>query len=184
MPELLKKPKALTLVTIGVNFYVHGKSGCGTMEQNIILLFGSESEERLVSVASAQALALALGSPTLWFWHKSGPIYLSSLEALLSHESPFTQEFLPAGLPLFKDIVEALASKQAKMHSFVLATHGGKGENGYVQALLEKHGHPFTGSDAKSSERAFNKISTKEHLANFTIKMAPHLVFDVPSNNI
>lgn len=154
------------------------------MEQNIILLFGSESDERLVSVASAQALALALGSPTLWFWHKDGPIYAPLLEELLSHESPFIREFLPTGKPLFKDIAEALASTQATRQTFVLATHGGKGENGYVQALLEKHGHPFTGSNAKSSERAFNKIQTKGHLTNFAIKMAPHLVFASPHRNL
>lgn len=146
------------------------------MDQNIILLFGSESEERLVSVASAQALSLALGSPALWFWHKDGPIYKPSLDELLAHEQPFTNDFNTLEEPIFASIDEAIASEKAEGYTFVLATHGGRGENGFVQSLLELHKRPYTGSDAQSSARAFNKIRTKDQLASFNIKMAPHLV--------
>lgn len=152
------------------------------MEQNIILLFGSDSNERLVSVASAQALALALGSVTLYFWHKNGSIYQPSLAELLGHENPFTSEFIPQGKPSFNSIEDLISSPDIEKYTFVLATHGGKGENGYLQALLEKRGCPFTGSNAKSSARAFDKIATKEHLLNFPIKMAPHIILPADAN--
>jgi D-alanine-D-alanine ligase-like ATP-grasp enzyme len=60
------------------------------MSRNIILLFGGESDERLVSVASAQAMAVALGSALLWFWDKKGSIIklnLKSLAITLTHLS-------------------------------------------------------------------------------------------------
>ena len=50
------------------------------------------------------------------------------------------------------------------------ALHGAYGEDGKVQAILEAHGIPFTGSDALSSAVAMNKILTKQALAHHGIK--------------
>lgn len=146
------------------------------MEQNIILLFGGESNERLVSVASAQAMAQALGEPKLWFWGKDNAVYQITQEDLLKHEQPFTKEFFPRTRPDFLSIAEAIASKNCLNHTFVLGLHGGKGEDGTVQALLEAQGRSYTGSDASSSKLAFDKLATKECLKHFNIKMPPHLV--------
>lgn len=43
-----------------------------------------------------------------------------------------------------------------------LALHGTYGEDGQVQAQLDKIGVPYTGCDAESSRIAFDKVSTKE----------------------
>ncbi len=91
------------------------------MSLNIILLFGGESNERLVSVASAQSMATALNKAQLWFWHKEGPIYLVDHEELQNHRDPFTKEFIPSKSPIFNNINDALLSDQAKDHTFVLA---------------------------------------------------------------
>lgn len=42
-----------------------------------------------------------------------------------------------------------------------IALHGTFGEDGELQALLEKRGIPFTGSGSVASRRAFDKVATK-----------------------
>lgn len=154
------------------------------MSRNIILLFGGESDERLVSVASAQAMAVALGSALLWFWDKKGSIYQVELEELSNHADPFIKEFIPKSRPLFQDIGEAIRSSEANNHIFVLGLHGGKGEDGSVQSLLEAAHRPYTGSDAKCSRVAFDKIATKQLLTGFPIKMAAQKSLETCNENI
>jgi D-alanine-D-alanine ligase len=146
------------------------------MNRNIILLFGGDSDERLVSIASAQAMAQALGSATLWFWHKDGPIFDVSYHQLIDHKNPFINEFNPNKNLIFKNINNAIISKSGDEYIFVLGLHGGSGENGYVQGLLEQAKIPFTGSCAKASCIAFDKVATKECLKGYQIKMAPHVL--------
>lgn len=43
-----------------------------------------------------------------------------------------------------------------------VALHGTGGEDGVVQAILEERGLAFTGSDSKSSRRAFDKVESKK----------------------
>lgn len=50
------------------------------------------------------------------------------------------------------------------------ALHGAYGEDGKLQAILEAHGIPFTGSDSLSSAVAMNKILTKQAVARHDIK--------------
>ncbi len=72
------------------------------MDHKIILLFGGESEERLVSVASAQAMAEAIKVDKLWFWHKNGPIFAVNHDLLAQHNDPFTTELTPNFRPYFQ----------------------------------------------------------------------------------
>lgn len=50
-----------------------------------------------------------------------------------------------------------------------IALHGTFGEDGRVQRILEERGVAYTGSDSMASERAFDKITTKEYLAEVGI---------------
>ncbi|MCA9508280.1 MAG: ATP-grasp domain-containing protein [Myxococcales bacterium] len=148
------------------------------MSHNIIILFGGESNERLVSVASAQYLARALKHALLWYWHKNGTLYQVESAELLAHKNPFTEEFSPSKSLIFRNIVDAINSDAAQDHVFILALHGGSGENGSIQELLEKANRAYTGSDAKSSRVAFDKLATKKALDNFPIKMAAQHLLD------
>jgi D-alanine-D-alanine ligase len=47
----------------------------------------------------------------------------------------------------------------------VVALHGGEGENGSVQAVLELLGIPFVGTSAQASRRAWDKPTAKAELA-------------------
>ncbi|HXW53856.1 MAG TPA: ATP-grasp domain-containing protein [Myxococcota bacterium] len=152
------------------------------MDHNIILLFGGDSDERLVSVASAQAMAQAIGCGKLWFWHKDGPIFDIDYNDLIAHEEPFTSEFIPkTNRQIFANISQAISSKLSDNHVFLLGVHGGSGENGELQQTLEEAKRPFSGSNAKASRIAFNKVATKECLLGYQIKMAPHVVLETTS---
>src|SRR5215475_5248501 len=50
----------------------------------------------------------------------------------------------------------------AKTDVVFLALHGTYGEDGTIQAQLEKLGVPYTGCDSEASRIAFDKVRTKE----------------------
>jgi len=47
----------------------------------------------------------------------------------------------------------------------VVALHGGEGENGSVQAVLEMLGVPFVGADSRACRLAWDKPTAKAELA-------------------
>ena len=59
------------------------------------ILFGGTNKERLVSVASAQALHRALPEADLWFWHVADTVHDVKSETLLNHKRPFEDAFEP-----------------------------------------------------------------------------------------
>jgi D-alanine-D-alanine ligase len=80
---------------------------------------------------------------------------------LVGHAEPFVQDFVPDQPAAFPTLADALAAPGARGHAFLLALHGGDGENGTVQRALESHGLAFTGSGSAASARAFDKAQTK-----------------------
>ena len=61
----------------------------------ITILFGGTNKERLVSVASAQALHQALPEADLWFWDVDDTVHEVRSETLLNHARPFEDAFKP-----------------------------------------------------------------------------------------
>ena len=57
------------------------------------ILFGGNSRERLVAVATTQALTAALPDADLWFWDADDTVHEASRDAVLSHERPFELAF-------------------------------------------------------------------------------------------
>jgi D-alanine-D-alanine ligase len=131
----------------------------------IIVLFGGPSDERHVSVASAQAIVRALDRPLAWYWAPAGAIHDVALSDLLAHERPFEADFVPARPAIFQDIEMALDALPVENPVFLLALHGTGGEDGTLQAMFERRGIPFTGSGSEASARAFDKGKAKEALA-------------------
>ena len=129
----------------------------------ITILFGGTNKERLVSVASAQALHRALPEADLWFWDVADTVHEVSSEVLLEHSRPFEDEFKPGtrGLPL----EAALDKARPEDRVLVLGLHGGRAENGELQAMCELRGIPFTGSGSASSNLAFDKAAAKRFAA-------------------
>ncbi|WGD54469.1 D-alanine--D-alanine ligase [Bradyrhizobium sp. CB1650] len=129
----------------------------------ITILFGGSNRERLVSVASAQALHQALPEADLWFWDIQDRVHFVSSKQLEEHARPFEDEFKPGtrGVPL----EQALDQAKAEDRVLVLALHGGRAENGELQVMCEVRGVPFTGSGSASSHLAFDKIAAKHFAA-------------------
>jgi D-alanine-D-alanine ligase len=61
-----------------------------------------------------------------------------------------------------------------------LALHGTYGEDGQVQARLEKLGVPYTGCGVEASRIAFDKVITKQRCVEAGVPTAKFMVFDAP----
>src|ERR1700681_2596765 len=135
----------------------------------ITILFGGTNKERLVSVASAQALHQALPEADLWFWDIDDTVHEVRSQALLNHSRPFEDPFQP-GSPNIGAIETALDKAKAEDRVLVLGLHGGRAENGELQAMCEMREIPFTGSGSASSHLAFDKVAAKHFAAIAGVK--------------
>lgn len=59
-----------------------------------------------------------------------------------------------------------------------LALHGSYGEDGTLQKELESRGVPFTGSDSECSRIAFDKVLTKERMADAKVPTAKYAIIN------
>jgi D-alanine-D-alanine ligase len=129
----------------------------------IIVLFGGTSDERHVSVASAQNVLRTLSGNTFaWYQSPDGAIHDVAVREVLAHERPFVADFLPSRPAIFPDMEQALDTIPVDDPVFLLAFHGTGGEDGTLQRMLEARGLPFTGSGSAASAAAFDKDRAKE----------------------
>jgi D-alanine-D-alanine ligase len=142
----------------------------------ITILFGGTNKERLVSVASAQALHRALPEADLWFWHVADTVHEVKSETLLNHQRPFEDEFEPGNRGIALEV--ALDKAKAEDRVLVLGLHGGRAENGELQAECEMRGVAFTGSGSASSNLAFDKTAAKRFAAIAGVKAPEGIALD------
>jgi D-alanine-D-alanine ligase len=128
---------------------------------NTIVLFGGRSDERHVSVASAQNILRALDRVLAWFWAPNGAVHDVAVTDVLGHQRPFEADFVPTRPAIFPTLEQALDTLPVEDPVFLLALHGGEGEDGTVQRMLETRGIPFTGSGSEASAAAFDKDRAK-----------------------
>jgi D-alanine-D-alanine ligase len=131
--------------------------------KRITILFGGTNKERLVSVASAQALYSALPEADLWFWDVDDTVHDVRPETLLAHARPFEEPFQPGDRGVALE--QALDRAGAEDRLLVLGLHGGRAENGELQTMCEMRRIPFTGSGSASSHLAFDKVAAKRFAA-------------------
>ena len=129
----------------------------------ITILFGGTNKERLVSVASAQALHRALPEADLWFWDVADTVHEVRSQDLLGHARPFEDEFKPGSRGTALE--QALDKAKAEDRVLVLGLHGGRAENGELQAMCEMRRVAFTGSGSAGSHLAFDKVAAKRFAA-------------------
>lgn len=104
-------------------------------ERTVAVLAGGLSHERDVSIRSGRRLAAAL------------------------REAGLTVEEWDADAALISRLTEH------RPDAVLIAMHGGAGENGALQSVLEMLDMPFVGADATASRRAFDKPTAKAALA-------------------
>ena len=68
--------------------------------------------------------------------------------------------------------------KKEKIDIAFIVLHGGWGEDGSIQGLLEVMGIPYTGSDVISSAIAMNKSASKKIFLYHKIPVPPFMVLD------
>src|SRR4030081_3592748 len=134
----------------------------------ITILFGGTNKERLVSVASAQALYRALPEADLWFWHVTDTVHEVRSETLLNHKRPFEDAFEPGSRGIALEL--ALDKAKAEDRVLVLGLHGGRAENGELQAMCEIRGIPFTGSGSAAPPLGFHKVGAQRFAALAGVK--------------
>ena len=86
----------------------------------ITILFGGTNKERLVSVASAQALCEALPDADLWFWDADDSVHETERKTLLEHARPFEHAFKPGGRKIAATIEAAYNDKAGVTAEFTL----------------------------------------------------------------
>ncbi|MCS7215667.1 MAG: D-alanine--D-alanine ligase [Thermodesulfovibrio sp.] len=111
------------------------------------VIAGGTSSEREVSLKSGQAVFRAL------------------------KELGYNVVFIDAGVNLCEKI------KMEKIDIAFLVLHGGWGENGSVQGMLEVMGIPYTGSGVLSSAMAMDKEVTKKIFIYHGIPVPPFKIF-------
>lgn len=156
-----------------------------TRRKTVLVLAGGDSPERDVSFDSARGIAGALveagyrvlvadparpsGTPT------------EQLDEVFPHTGIGTEPVVPE-----EDVdgarcefTRVLSAWQAYGVDVVfMGLHGGAGEDGTIQAVLEYVGVPFTGSRAAACALAMDKQRTK-HLARFAgVPVVPGVVLD------
>ncbi len=132
----------------------------------VLVLVGGTSAERDVSLASGQSVIDAL--------HKCGHQILAVDTANGRKLLDTAQPLLPQGIAIAPpvemeapvastEIVSALALPEtASVDVVFLALHGGDGEDGHIQALLDMARVPYTGSGTTASALAMNKHLAKK----------------------
>lgn len=129
----------------------------------ILLLAGGNSSENQVSLNSGKAIYDAL----VRLGHSVLAIDPAGGRPLVGVDGQFNS-LLPASQPNIpiadteKTLVAALATPDVRsIDMVIIGLHGGAGENGTIQSLLELAGMRYTGSDMAASAISMNKAISK-----------------------
>lgn len=132
----------------------------------IAVLFGGLSEERQVSIASAAKIIPALrrsGHDVFSVDTATGRLSLTDeqrlLEAFVAPEPPTSCELANVGVQGISIGVDKFDIREADV--VLIALHGGAGEDGRIQALLDLAGVSYTGSNHIASAVAMDKDLSK-----------------------
>jgi D-alanine-D-alanine ligase len=122
--------------------------------KKIGVLMGGDSGERKISLKSAEAVIKALKNKG----YKIKELVVDELKSL-------------------KSLI-----KSAKVDCIFIALHGGFGEDGRVQAVLDEMQIPYTGSGPEASSRAMDKIVSKKILQENGLPVPPYKVLEIGQN--
>lgn len=145
-------------------------------KMNIAVLMGGLSEEREVSLVSGQGVLEALRRRG----HEVCPVdpalpaeqQSDSCLAVIGDTPP---EAIPA-LPADKVFEWLKLPRILEAELVFIGLHGGAGEDGTVQALLDTAGKAYTGTGVLGSALAMNKDRSKALFNEAGVQTAPHLL--------
>ena len=145
------------------------------VKQTLILLYGSRSAEREVSVLSAESVMRAVNydkfSVKTYFITKAGD-FIKTQEFT---EKPSADEKLMTNETV--DISQQVKPSDIYQDNAVVfpVLHGPMGEDGSIQGFLEVLRLPYVGCNILSSSVAMDKITTKRILESAGIPQVPYV---------
>jgi D-alanine-D-alanine ligase len=148
------------------------------MSERLVVLFGGNSEERRVSVASAQHVCSRLSEAEPVFETTSGALFRCPREHLAAFQDAFVTDYAPPGSASWANLTALLDDPTSRDTTFFLAYHGQGGEDGQAQRLFEARRIAFTGSASQASADAFDKDIAKRKARDAGIRTAASI--DLP----
>ncbi|HEX6940791.1 MAG TPA: D-alanine--D-alanine ligase [Longimicrobiales bacterium] len=147
----------------------------------IAVLFGGESAEREVSIASGAQVVPALreaGHEVVAVDTATGVLDAAEEERLLAAGvRPVPPEVEELDLLRTGDLASLMRAPELDgTDLYFLALHGGAGEGGILQAMLDLAGIPYTGSGALASMIAMDKDISKRLLRDAGVPTPPWLM--------
>lgn len=116
------------------------------MFNKIAVLFGGDSSEKKISFQSSKEVTSALHKNNI----QANAIDIKNFSVINLKKNNYTKAFIVA--------------------------HGGKGENGVLQGMLEYINLPYTGSGVLASSLSMDKIKIKQLWSGLGLPHAPYLV--------
>lgn len=158
---------------------------------NITVLMGGTSAERDVSLASGLRIADALrsrGHSVTAVDTVHGLLSAADGRALLAGPvvktvPPDVQELMQLSRDALPATMQSLAGS-GETDVVLLALHGGQGEDGTLQALLDLTGVPYTGSGHLASALAMDKDLTKRILRQAGVPTADWLMAPADADEV
>lgn len=138
--------------------------------KNIALIFGGISEEHDVSIITAKQIFLSLEEKDFCCY----PVYIDIKNDWYYIDDFYIKNFVDFNPKKF-DKVSFIAGDRmlykkrfssykplAKIDCCILATHGGNGEDGCLQGMLEMSNLPYTSGGVLSSSLCMDKVAMKQ----------------------
>lgn len=147
----------------------------------IALLCGGPSLERGISLNSARSVLDHLESESIkiipvYFDHRKQPFLISKAQLYSNTPSDFDFKLKKHATQLSKNaLVRTLKSADITFP----VIHGAFGEDGQIQAFLEKHKIPYVGSDSKACKKAFDKYRANEFIRSLGFYAPPSIVLKI-----
>ena len=143
----------------------------------VAVLMGGTTSEREISLRTGRGMAQALrrlGHEVVAVDAASGRLLPAGEDARAGAPGAALETPGPAAL------VTAAAIRDAEV--VLIALHGGTGENGTLQALLELAGKPYTGSGVMASALAMNKAMSKRVFEQAGVPTPPWILVQAESS--
>ena len=149
------------------------------MKKKVALIFGGRSVEHDVSVITAMQILANIDKKKYVIepiYMRDGEFYaenLDTLEAVRDFDiCKHKKVVLLAGE--FFAIKKSTIKKCLKPDVAVIACHGGEGENGILQAMLEYNGIPFTSPEVLQSAVCMDKDFSKQVFESMCLNVLPY----------
>lgn len=150
---------------------------------NVAVFFGGKSVERDISVITAlQAMSRLDKNKYDVFpvYMRDGVVYTGALDEVGAY-SPFMPKkhqkvWLIGGI--FYTRVKGILIKRYKPDVALICCHGGEGESGALQGMLEMNGLPYTGCRVLQSAIGMDKAAQKELFSGLMLNVVENVVID------